>query len=146
MTLSREELARRVKAAREALGLEQSELQKRVQEKERFGKTDIGRMERPNGKAPPPMSRMRAEALSRHTGFPPEWFTEPDLRKLFGSGPDEDRLARIEANLDARDEAAASLAKALSSVTAKVEETQRDQGDLLKRLERLERRREDQGS
>jgi len=147
MALDRAEMARRVRAARAYAGFEKQVELGELMQADGHGVTDPGLLERPNSKKPPPpLMGDRLRSISRHTGLPSEWFTEPDLTKLFGSAPDEGRLARIEADLDARNEAAAQLAKSLSSMASKVEELQKGQRDLLTRLGRLERERGGSGN
>jgi len=89
MALTPQHLAQRIKAARGEAGLKQSELSAKF-EAEGHGKTDIGRLERPDGsQKPPPLTPARVKTLVEITGVPANWFTEPDFFGLSEPEPRE---------------------------------------------------------
>lgn len=112
--LNKNELKRRLDAARTLRGMTQAELAARLHE-DGFGKQDLGRIERGDM----PLQRMRRVIIAGHLGVPEAWFTDPDLDKLVGREPDSgeirslldaisDRLAALELRLTASGLAAAA--------------------------------------
>lgn len=100
MPLSREETAKRVKAARAYAGFEKQEDLGVLMQGDGHGITDPGLLERPNSKKkPPPLMGDRLRSISRHTGLPPEWFTE-ELPPTEPTGDADLRL--LVAELEAR--------------------------------------------
>lgn len=91
--------SRRIKAAREAIGLDQEDVGSRFVSYG-FGKHDVGKIERMDPTAPQ-LTQGRIDALVKITGFPPEWFTEPDLQAVFNkAGPTEVDQLRAEWKAD----------------------------------------------
>jgi hypothetical protein len=86
--LSKDELKRRIEAARTLRGTTQAELQ-RLFEADGLDKYSAGRVER--GELV--MQRVHRDAFCRHLGVPERWFSEPDVDVLVGLRPAE-RLTR----------------------------------------------------
>jgi hypothetical protein len=80
--LGPEELARRIRAARELRGIEQTELGLLLA-KDGLGKHDAGRIER----GVMTMQTVHRISMSRHLRVPEEWFTEPDVDIIVGLRP-----------------------------------------------------------
>lgn len=137
VSLSREETARRVRAARELAGLEQFELGE-LMVRDGFGRHDPGRLERADSPKPPPaMTPARIASLAKHTGLPPSFFTEPLVADLFQSGgeaPAEDQTLGDE------------LASLKTEVRVGLSEVRIAQEEILQRLERVERGQADSDS
>ena len=95
-----EEISRRIKAARELRGIEQTELSEQLAA-DGLGKSEAGRIERGDL----PLTRVRREALMRRLGVPERWFTSDSVDEIVGLDGDDhisavDRLAAIDEKLE----------------------------------------------
>jgi hypothetical protein len=132
MALTPEELARRVRAARAYAGFKTQPELGELMKADGLGITDPGRLERPSGKKKPPrLTQARLDSLVKHTGLPATWFTE-DLDLNPPERAEGDPVWEEIVSLHRE------LAEGLSRQAKAVGELRKAQGEMQKRLERLE--------
>lgn len=95
MSLDPDTRAKRVRGARAFAGYEKQPQLGALLKADGFGLHDVGKWERQDPTAPQ-LSPGRIESLSRHTGLPAIWFTEPDMNRLFGLNQTDTAATRTE--------------------------------------------------
>jgi hypothetical protein len=81
MALARDEIARRIKAARQLRGIKQAELGLLLAQ-DGLGQEDVGRIEREEMQ----MSRSQRDAITRHLRLPERWLTSESVDEIVGYG------------------------------------------------------------